>query len=284
MDVRRNVPPVIIKRKRVTVEGGHHGGAWKVAYADFVTAMMAFFLLMWLLGATTEQQRKGIADYFNPTLPLTRVSGGGSGAFGGDSVFSEETMAQKGIGASEKYVTESRQGRGAVGLLPEGISGAEVSADDQAFERIEQRLRDRIGENAAADDLGQHIITRLTDEGLVIELFDLEGRPLFVDQREATRLLADLSALVAEVTGLVENDMAVTSHSKAGPVTLAKNPVWDVTIDRANLVRKMLETDGVDGRRMKRSTGHADRSPVVADPMAVRNNRLEIILLRSDLG
>jgi chemotaxis protein MotB len=83
MDVRRNVPPVIIKRKKVVAEGGHHGGAWKVAYADFVTAMMAFFLLMWLLGATTEQQRKGIADYFNPTLPLDRVSGGGNGAFGG---------------------------------------------------------------------------------------------------------------------------------------------------------------------------------------------------------
>ena len=69
--------PIIIKRKKIVVEGGHHGGAWKVAYADFVTAMMAFFMLMWLLNATTEKQRKGIADYFNPTIPVTRVSGGG---------------------------------------------------------------------------------------------------------------------------------------------------------------------------------------------------------------
>ena len=70
--------PIIIKRKKV-IAGGHHGGAWKVAYADFVTAMMAFFLLMWLLGATNEKQRKGIADYFNPTIPVNKVSGGGDG-------------------------------------------------------------------------------------------------------------------------------------------------------------------------------------------------------------
>ena len=90
--------PIIIKRKKV-IAAGHHGGAWKVAYADFVTAMMAFFLLMWLLGATTEKQRKGIADYFNPTIPVNKVSGGGDGAFGGDSIFSENSLAQNGTGA-----------------------------------------------------------------------------------------------------------------------------------------------------------------------------------------
>ena len=83
MDARSNAAPVIIKRKKVVNGGGHHGGAWKVAYADFVTAMMAFFLLMWLLGATTENQRKGIADYFSPTVPINRVSGGGSGRSAG---------------------------------------------------------------------------------------------------------------------------------------------------------------------------------------------------------
>jgi chemotaxis protein MotB len=93
-----NAAPIIIKRKKVIQGGGHHGGAWKVAYADFVTAMMAFFMLMWLLGATNEKQRKGIADYFNPTIPISRTSGGGDGAFGGDSVFTQETMASSGTG------------------------------------------------------------------------------------------------------------------------------------------------------------------------------------------
>ena len=103
-----NVAPVIIKRKKVIAGGGHHGGAWKVAYADFVTAMMAFFLLMWLLNATTEKQRKGISDYFSPTIAVNRISGGGDGAFGGDSVFTEETLAQNGTGADSAKPTESK--------------------------------------------------------------------------------------------------------------------------------------------------------------------------------
>ena len=280
MDVLSNVPPVIIKRKKNVVEGGHHGGAWKVAYADFVTAMMAFFLLMWLLGATTEQQRKGIADYFSPTLPLNRVSGGGDGAFGGDSVFTEDTLAQNGIGASDKYATDSQQARGAAGLLPAGADTPEP--EDAAFAKLENMLTGRGGESFVSDDIRQHIVTRVTDEGLVIELFDLEGRPLYVETARPTRLLEDLTRMVANVAGLVENDIAVTAHARAAPVTLASNPVWEVTIDRANQLRRMLEADGVDSPRMRRTTGHADRTPAVADPMAVRNNRVEIILLRSD--
>ncbi len=113
---QNNAAPVIIKRKKVVLGGGHHGGAWKVAYADFVTAMMAFFMLMWLLNATTEKQRKGIADYFNPTIPINRVSGGGAGSFGGNSVFSEKVMAQSGTGASSQRPTDERQARGATGV------------------------------------------------------------------------------------------------------------------------------------------------------------------------
>ena len=96
MGAQTNVAPVIIKRKKVTGGDGHHGGAWKVAYADFVTAMMAFFMLMWLLNATTEKQRKGLADYFSPSVPLNPASGGGNGAFGGENMFSEQTMAMNG--------------------------------------------------------------------------------------------------------------------------------------------------------------------------------------------
>ena len=93
--VGKNLAPVIIKRKKVIASGGHHGGAWKVAYADFVTAMMAFFMLMWLLNATTEKQRKGLADYFHPTIAVSRISGGGDGMLSGDSLFSEEALAHQ---------------------------------------------------------------------------------------------------------------------------------------------------------------------------------------------
>ena len=86
--------PIIIKRKKVVAGGGHHGGAWKVAYADFVTAMMAFFLLMWLLNATTEDQRIALATYFTPTISISNNSGGGDGALGGDTIFAEDTLTQ----------------------------------------------------------------------------------------------------------------------------------------------------------------------------------------------
>lgn len=94
MTAQVNTAPVIIKRKKVIGGGGHHGGAWKVAYADFVTAMMAFFMLMWLLNATTEKQRKGLADYFSPTISISRISGGGRrGAFGAFGVFGTDPAA-----------------------------------------------------------------------------------------------------------------------------------------------------------------------------------------------
>jgi len=112
MSAQSNASVTIIKRKKVIADAGHHGGAWKVAYADFVTAMMAFFLLMWLLNATTEKQRKGIAEYFSPTVPIARISGGGEGSLGGDSVFSENTLPKMGTGASSVYPTESRMARG----------------------------------------------------------------------------------------------------------------------------------------------------------------------------
>jgi len=93
-----NAAPAIIKRKKNVVDGGHHGGAWKIAYADFVTAMMAFFMLMWLLSATTKEQRVGIADYFNPTIATNRTASGGDGLFGGDSLLKDKTLAQTGTG------------------------------------------------------------------------------------------------------------------------------------------------------------------------------------------
>jgi chemotaxis protein MotB len=93
MSATGEVRPIIIKRKKVIDGGGHHGGAWKVAYADFVTAMMAFFLLMWLLNATSEDQRKGLADYFNPTLPISRTSAGGAGMLEGKAIFGEDAAA-----------------------------------------------------------------------------------------------------------------------------------------------------------------------------------------------
>jgi chemotaxis protein MotB len=260
--------PIIIKRVKKVTAAGHHGGAWKVAYADFVTAMMAFFMLMWLLNATTEQQRKGIADYFSPTIPITRASGGGDGAFGGDSVFSEEMLAQN--------------GQGGVVSPPQGGGGIDAAVEARALAQIEDMLTGNSGESMVSDLARRHILTEVTDEGLVIEIFDLEGEPIFANGgAEPTALLTDLVAMLGRVSALVKNGIAIEGHVAARPIVLAGYSGWDLSADRADRVRELLEAEAVAPARIKRVTGHADRSPAARNPMAARNNRIVVILLKS---
>lgn len=270
MATQTNASPVIIKRKKI-IAGGHHGGAWKVAYADFVTAMMAFFMLMWLLNATTETQRKGIADYFAPTMPISRVSGGSDGMMGGDTFFSEDVMARMGQGATSLNPTESNAARGAV-TAPE--------EREAVLEKIGQALRDlaQLGPIQAA--ALQHMEIRITDEGLVVELFDLPDRPLFVGESdEPTDLLKDIARMIQTAFEAVINKVAVEGHVAARSVVVAVNPVWELSSGRADRMRLLLEEDGLSAARIARVTGHADREPVADNPMSIRNNRLEVILL-----
>ncbi|MEO0750629.1 MAG: flagellar motor protein MotB [Pseudomonadota bacterium] len=280
-----NVAP-IIKKKKIVKGGGHHGGAWKVAYADFVTAMMAFFLLMWLLNATTEKQRKGIADYFTPSIAVNRVSGGGDGDFGGDSVFTEETLARNGSGASNLHPTSARASAGQTGGMDsnaEQFEASEPAELSEALQQVEDILLGKSGESEVADELLRHIQTRVTDEGLIVELFDLEEARLFTGETaQPTPLLQDLAAVIVEAAALVVNDLAIEGHTHARAVVVANAPVWDITADRANAMRALMKDRGLDRMRVDRVTGHADRRPAVRNPVAIRNNRLEVIFLRSD--
>ena len=277
MAAQRNAAPVLIRRKKVVGGGGHHGGAWKVAYADFVTAMMAFFLLMWLLNATTEKQRKGLADYFNPTIPLNRISGGGDGIFGGESIMAADVLAQNGIGAPSPMDMQGEvtEGDGTPSL------GEIDLAERAVFHQIEKQLSALSGESMISDRVLRHVVTRLSDEGLVIELFDTEDAALFeADSAEARPLLYDLARIVAEVAALAENQIALSGHVRAYPVTLRSDPTWDLSTARADRMRRTLAEAGLDPARIQRVTGYADRRLATADPTAVRNNRIEIVLLR----
>jgi len=288
----KNGSVTIIKRKKVIAGGGHHGGAWKVAYADFVTAMMAFFMLMWLLNATTEKQRKGIADYFNPTIPINRISGGGEGAFGGTSIFSEVTLAQNGTGATSRDTTDESQARGDTGVdraaQPGEGTGPDpgaIAAEEAAFRSIEAMLLGKGGESMVTDLLARHITTRVTDEGLIIEVFDIEDAPLFApgtDQPE--QVTRDIAAMLVRVFDLVRNGVAIAGHVQAAPEVLRVNPSWDLSTGRAQALRALLEEDGLTPSRVRRVAGHADRRLAAPNPMAARNNRIEIVLIRSDTG
>ena len=221
--------PIIIKRKKVIVAGGHHGGAWKVAYADFVTAMMAFFMLMWLLNATTEQQRKGLADYFSPTIPINRISGGGSGAFGGDNIFTEQTLAQSGTGTSQPTV-----GMNPVQSESDADADAAAAVQVAALRDIEAVLMGQGGESMVSDQALRHIITRLTDEGLVIELYDLPDVTLFVGETTTPNpVTAELANVLARLFMAVRNPVAIEAHLRAGLGNLNRAGRADAPDDRS---------------------------------------------------
>ncbi len=280
MDRHDNARPVIIKRKK-TVAGEHHAGAWKIAFADFATAMMAFFLVMWLINATTETQRKGLADYFSPSVPVSRVSGGGDGAFGGHEIFSDQSVAYSGIadrdragGAGDESAIADAEAAGAEGE-------AEPDSGDVLSE-IAELLRARGGESDFTEMALRHVVSRITDEGLVVEIFDLPEQTLFSgDSDRPEPVLEALAGILAEVFGLIDNAVSIEGHLRSFPVVLASNPAWDLSTARAQRMRALLEAESIAPARMRRVTGHADRQPAVpGNRAAIRNNRLEIVLLR----
>ncbi|MEM9043669.1 MAG: flagellar motor protein MotB [Pseudomonadota bacterium] len=281
MAIDNNVPAPIVKKIKKVTGGGHHGGAWKVAYADFVTAMMAFFLLMWLLNATTESQRKGIADYFAPSIPVSRVSGGGEGVLGGDSVFSKDDLASNGKGSSDKKYQSPKSGKSNETVEP---GSAVEKPSESELDEVKNQLKAMSGESNAADDLLSHIRTRVTDEGLIIEIFAREGKPLFeLGSQAPTERMDQLLAMVGEVIQLTRNPIAVSGHTDSLPFSSTDFDNWDLSLDRANESRRALTRAGVDIGRFARITGKADSDPALKDaPEDPRNRRITLTLLRTD--
>lgn len=273
--------PIIIKKKKVIQGGGHHGGAWKVAYADFVTAMMAFFMLMWLLNASSEQQRAGLADYFAPTVTINRTSGGGQGMFGGDSTTSQDNLQKDGEGASMRHAGEEVE----TSETPEeSQAGGEDQALVKALENLEEELMGRGGESAIAEQALRHIVTRQTDEGLVIEFYDLPDASLFYEGTDEPMPVAfDIAEILADIIPIVDNPLAIQGHVRSQPIVVRDNSVWALSTSRAAKMRELLEADGYNPQKIMRTTGEADRDPVSDDRTDVRNNRIEIIVLRSDI-
>jgi chemotaxis protein MotB len=264
MDRKATGNIIVIKRKKV-VAGGHHGGAWKVAYADFVTAMMAFFLLMWLLSVTDENTRLGLADYFSPTIPIHSTRGGGDGPFDGSSMFSQDVLAKDETG--QQGDPERRDVLG--------------QQQDQSLYDIAEELTGGSGDAVEADPDLKHIATRVTDEGLIIEVFDIPGSPLFDGPTlEPNAILVRLLAMIGRVLAGTANPVAVTGHLAAGDVTPEIDP-WRLSGGRAQLARERLVAAGIEEARLARVTGKSDRSPIADQAGAARNRRIEITLLRS---
>lgn len=266
----RQAPVIIIKRKRVVAGGGHHGGAWKVAYADFVTAMMAFFLLMWLLNATTEEQRKGLADYFNPSIPVSRISGGGSDALNGSSLMAEDTLVSDGAGASATFKAPSRAPADQI-----------EETEPQSLENIAAEIEET-REKLDRPDLSQHIQTRMTPEGLMVELVDRQGTPLFaLGSAQPSPLLAELVHVIAPVLAEADNPIQIIGHTDSlqfGENALYSN--WELSADRANVARRLLIEEGLSTSKVRGVVGRADADPLSDDPAASQNRRIAVLLMR----
>ena len=284
-----NLPPkVIVKKIYIEGHGGHHGGAWKVAYADFVTAMMAFFLLMWLLGATTEKQRKGIADYFAPTILNTKSLGiGGSGLLGGQSVTSDmKTGPNSGNSRMPMIVSKAEGAGGAqVGTGKKGSlrSAEAVAAEDRKnFAKLRDEVMRRMAEKRSAAALAKHIRFVMTPDGMRIDLVDDADYSMFsLGTTVLDPAAGDLIGLVADGIKRTDNPIMIRGHTDSVPYgdPRAMNN-WMLATGRAEATRRRLALGGLPERRFYRIEGVADREPMIAaDPTDPRNRRVAITLL-----
>ena len=245
--------------------------AWKVAYADFVTAMMAFFLLMWLLNATTEEQRKGIADYFNPTIPVSRISGGGSDGLNGSSMFTEDTYAKMGTGGTRDVTIDTPK------------KEASATAADASAEEVAENLQNLRAElNEDAKQLSEHLMIKMSPEGMVLEIIDSDSSPLFmVGSSNPTPLLQDLLTSISGSLDAFRNDIKIVGHTDSLQYRLDANyDNWNLSTDRANMIRKLLLEKGMRPSRLKEVSGRADTDPLAPDdPSASQNRRISIVIL-----
>jgi chemotaxis protein MotB len=280
-------PPKIVIVKKITGEGhgGHHGGAWKVAYADFVTAMMAFFLLLWILGATTEKQRKGIADYFSPTLvEMREKSAGSNGPFGGDSIISKDNYAHRASQTGSKSITIPKD---ASGGQKEGAAAIRTR-DRVRFNMLKQKLQQQMKANKATNGLDQHVRFSETPEGLRIDIVDGADFSMFAlgsDQlvSRAQNLIQEVSQTIATVP----NGVIVRGHTDGLPYAAGRTVNnWTLSSARAEATRKALAGGGVANDRFLRIEGVADREPYqgATDAYDPRNRRMSITLAWTDGG
>ena len=279
MAARPNMPrPIIVKKVIQQAHGGHHGGAWKVAYADFVTAMMAFFLLMWLLGATTEKQRKALADYFAPTIVQAKTDNAGStGLFGGDSLVAADKYPH---GAAQTGTRAMTIPRDAVGG-PREASGREREAESKKFNLIAQSMKDRIQAKGELRRLARNLRFTETIEGLRIDVVDDADFSMFaLGTSQLTPAGARLFAEIAGSIADVPNQVMIRGHTDAAPwsATAGTNN-WRLSVDRAEVTRHYLEFRGIASGRFSRIEGVADREPYVpSDRFDPRNRRISITL------
>ena len=288
---KKEPPRPIIVKKVTIVAAGHHGGAWKVAYADFVTAMMAFFLLLWLLGATTEKERKGLADYFTPTLvKLRENSAGSNGLLGGDSLVSADNYPNRAAQTGTRSMTIPRDASGGAkegsADLKSRAAGDAKKARAVTAQTVRSRIDARLARSQRMQRLARQVRVMPTTEGVRIDLVDDADFSMFllgttVLAPEAVELLRAVANAVAPEAG----GLTVRGHTDALPWRASRigsgggGNNWALSAGRAEATRQTLLRSGLGAARFDRIEGVAEREPLIKDnPQDPRNRRISILL------
>ena len=269
---------IIIKRVK-KVAGGHHGGAWKVAYADFVTAMMAFFLLLWLLSVTTNTQKEKIAEYFSPTDPRIAQDQSGAGGLMGGRTLSPEGAKTDDTSRDQKSV-DSADGEEKSNDKPDAAMDKQ---DEKAFKDTTESIKQAIEAMPELKEFMPNLIIDMTPEGLRIQIVDTANRPMFevgsaVPLPQTVKLLTVITKVIKDLP----NKISVRGHTDSTPYGKdASYTNWELSADRANASRRVIISAGYDLTKIENVQGKADREPLdIKDTTSPRNRRISLIILK----
>ncbi len=282
-------PEIIIKRIKDKHGAAHHGGAWKIAYADFVTAMMAFFLLLWIIGATNEDQRKGIADYFTPTVIQMKNSGGSNGIGGGRSLREDEGVATHAALTGGRPVPVAGGGGGPLEARissqeKPGSPGNKRAADEERFNKVQRIIQARLAGDPTLKGLKGQIRYVRVHDGLRIDIveradFSMFGSATSVFTGDALRLVRT----VAQAVGDAPNALTVRGHTDGVAYRSGGANNWTLSSMRADATRRALVAAGTSESRFRRIEGVADTDPYnPVDRNDPRNRRISMTLLYRD--
>lgn len=273
----KKAQPIVVKRIKKAAHG-HHGGAWKIAYADFVTAMMAFFLLMWLLGSTTKGDLEGISDYFSTPLKVAMEGGSGSG-------FSQSVIKGGGrdltrtVGQVQEVDAEKGRRRPSLNAARLEV----LKADRMSLSRLKRRVEEAIARTPKLAELADQIRLEMTSDGLLIQIVDSQKRPMFASGSPVVNdYMRELLRSIGGLLNDVDNPVSLTGHTDSAPYAGGARGYsnWELSTDRANASRRELISGGMAPARVLRVSGLGDVVPLdklePSDPM---NRRIGIVVL-----
>lgn len=271
----KKLQPIIIKRIKKG-DHGHHGGAWKIAYADFMTAMMAFFLLMWLLGSTSKGDLQGIAAYFNSPLKVAMNGGDGSGN-------SSSIIPGGGTDLTRIHGQVKRPEADSNDQSRQSLRQVRAQQDAQRIKALHAKIDAMISSNATLNEYRSQIRMDVTPDGLQIQIVDDQNRPMFdIGSAMVKPYMRDILREVGSALGGVENRISLAGHTDAAPYGMGERGYsnWELSTDRANASRRELVAAGMPNDKLARVVGLAASDLLLPnEPRAPQNRRITITVL-----